>query len=49
MANMKMRDLDVLEEKSEHEEDGDRFTNEGFYKSAKTVAINAKRKPQAQK
>lgn len=32
-----MMDLDILEEKSEHEEDGDKLTKEGFYKSITTV------------
>ena len=37
---MKSKDLDVLEEKSEKEEDGDKLTKEGFYKSMNTVENN---------
>lgn len=32
-----MADLDVLEEKDEYEEDVDKITKEGFYKSNSTV------------
>ena len=32
-----MADLDVLEEKDEYEEDGDKLTREGFYKNSQTL------------
>lgn len=32
-----MMDLDILEEKSEQEEEGDKITKENFYKSITTV------------
>jgi hypothetical protein len=47
MTTLKNMGLDVLEEKSEHEEDGDKLTREGFYKSNSTldsVAMNRPRK-----
>jgi hypothetical protein len=34
---LKLMSLDVLEEKSELEEEGDKVTRDGFYKSATTA------------
>lgn len=37
LSTLKMLDLDILEEKSEQEEDGDKMTRENFYKSITTM------------
>jgi hypothetical protein len=37
IGSLKTVDLDVLEEKDELEEDGDKLTKEGFYKSGSTL------------